>query len=134
MRQSLRGFKHCRFISLTYFVLSFNIHESFFSLQVMQTRAHVAVLNAAGKATAAQHGLHVVDFELMTSRFEKPANYLAVRCFCPSVKINQKMHSTNFNQGTDIRYSLSAIRYSYSLLFAHSFLGYSIRIVFALTC
>ena len=61
----------------------------------MQTRAHVAVLNAAGKATAAKHGLHVVDFELMASRFEKPANYLAVRCLRPSVKINQKMHYTN---------------------------------------
>ena len=44
----------------------------------MQARAHVAVLNAAGKATAAKHGLHIVDFELMTSRFEQPANYLAV--------------------------------------------------------
>ena len=49
------------------------------SLQGTPDRAHVAVLNAAGKTVAARLGLHIVDFEPMTSRFEKPAHYLAVR-------------------------------------------------------
>ena len=57
--------------------------------------------------------------------------FIATRCG-PRASIPSP--NTIYSQGTDIRYSLFAIRYSYSLLFAHSFLVYSIRILVALTC